>query len=395
MKDHDIVIAGVGMTSWGKYPGKTAFDLGVDAIFAALDNASLKWPDIKGLACSQAIYEGTQGLLAANLFSSRMGDTGIPAQNIMNGCAVGGSTLRAAVSMLLTGECDITMALGAEVSPEGFFPGPESGPEDMDSRRWKMVGISNPGYWGLECRRRMVENGTTEEHLAMAKVAASKHGVFNPRARYQKEYTVEEVLQSPMVCDPLRLFEICATSDGAAAVIVTTQKTAKKLGIKNPIKLLGVSLSTPKHGDPTLRPVCLSSSANSTINALPDVENAAKKAYEMSGVGPEDIDFIEVPDNSSWHYLTYPEIMGFYKPGDMDRALMDGETVLGGKLPICPSGGASSLGECIGSQGLFQVVELVEQLRGQSGPRQVANARTGMSIAYGVHGQTAAVVCQK
>ncbi|MBW2369213.1 MAG: transporter, partial [Deltaproteobacteria bacterium] len=314
----NIVVLGAGMTQWGKYPDRSTFDLGVEAVFKALDDAKINWPQIQGLACSIAAFDGAEGIIAGNVLSTAMGDRGIPVQNIFNGCAVGGSTLRSAISMILSGECDITMAVGLDKSPDGFLPGSTTGPDDMDTRRWKMMGISNPGYWALECRRRMEELGTSEEVLAMAKVAASRHGVMNPMARFRKEFSIEEVLASPMVVDPLHLYEICATSDGAAAVILANAETARKISAEKPIKLRGVSLSTPTHGDPTMRPVCMSAPVLTDVPVLPDVVNAAKRVYEMAGTGPEDIDFVEIPDNSSWHYLSYLEKMGFYEAGGAD-----------------------------------------------------------------------------
>ncbi len=388
----DIVIIGVGMTPWSKYPNRTVADLGVEAALVALKDAGLEWRQIQGMAASVHAWGGMDGLVAGNVIASAMGGTGIPVQNIFNACAVGGSTLRSASSMIHSGECEITMAIGSDISPEGFLPSLSDDPKETDSLRWRMAGVSNPGFWGLECCKRMQEFGTTEEILAMTKVVTSKYGKLNPLARYKKEYTLEEVLASPMVASPLRLYEICATSDGAAAVILASMKTARKLGISKPIRLAGVSLASMTYGDPTIKVPLLSDPVNDEVPTLSDAVTAANRAYEMAGVGPEDVDFVEVPDNSAWHYLIYLEKMGFFKPGEADRALMEGETQLGGKLPVCPSGGASSFGEAVGAQGLAQACELVDQLRGNCGPRQVENAKVGMAQVYGLQGNSASVI---
>jgi len=393
----DVVIIGVGMTKWGKYPDKFVTGLNVETTRAALKDAGIPWSKIQAVASSIAPWAGGEGLLSGNALVSVMGGTGIPVQNLFNACAVGGSTLRTAASSIKTGEFDITMAIGADLSPAGFLPalGGSTNPKDADFLRWLVGGFSNPSFWAMEARRRMENFGTTEEHYAMTKVVTSRHGSKNPRARYQKEFTLEEVLASPMVTDPLRLFEICATSDGGAAVILASRKAAKKLGIAKPIELAAVSMGSWKYGDPTTKVGSLSQQMDESVPNVSDGYIAAKNAFEMAGIGPSDIDLVELPDNCAWHFLHWLELMGFYEPGEADHALMAGDCRIGGKLPVCPSGGFSSFGEAVAAQGLSQVCELVWQLRGEAKDRQVEGAKVAMSQVYGGASNSAAVILKK
>ena len=388
----DVAVIGVGMHPWGKFPDKTFLDLGVHAIRESLKDAGLQWTDIPAVVSGMYVWGGTDGFNAGSAIAGRLGETGIPIVNIFNMCATATSAFRSAYHVVASGEQDICLALGVDVSPKGFFGliGNED-EKDTDFIRWKMIGASNPAYWAMEARKRMVEHGTTEEIFAQAKVAASKHGVLNPHALYQREYTVEEVLSSPMVADPLRLLEICATRDGAAAAILCRADRAKEFTSK-PIKVAGVGLGSSLYGDPTLRLGTVSSPAVGTAPLLSESWASARMAYEKAGVGPEDIDFVEVPDNSAWHYLQYIETLGFCEPGEADRMLMNGDTLIGGKLPVCPSGGASSFGEAVSAEGLLQIIELVIQLRGEAGARQVEGARIGMSQTYGQLGNSSSAI---
>lgn len=388
----EVAIIGVGMHPWGKFPNKTFVDLGVEAVTNALKDANMEWSNIQSMVSGCFVFGGMSGLLSGHSLASVLGETGIPITNIWNVCATATSCFRTAYQTVASGEKDICLAVGMDVSPKGFLPsvGGEN-PTDTDYLRWKMIGIPNPGYWALECRKRMERYGTTEHHLALAKVLCSKHGALNPNATYRKVFTEEEVLNSPMVNDPLRLYMICATRDGAAAVILCSADKAKEY-IAKPVTVSGVGLGSALYGDPTIRIGVLSSSEETSTPMLSESYMSAQMAYEQSGIGPEDIDFVELPDNSSWHYLQYLETLGFCGPGEAERLLESGDTALGGKIPVCPSGGASSFGEAVSAQGLLQIYELVIQLRRQAGARQVHGAKVGMSQTYGMLGNSAATI---
>ncbi len=388
----DIYIVGVGMTPWGKFPDRAIMDLGIKAIDDALEDAGIKWTQIGGMASSMYQWGGVSGWLTGQNLAITMGETGIPIQNISNACAVGGAALMSAAAMIRTGECDIALAVGTDISPEGFLPGMSDDPSEPDNLRWMAAGVSNPAFWALECRKRMEKYGTSIETLAKVKQVTSKHGSLNPNSRFKKAFSIEDVMNSPMVADPLKLLMICTTSDGAAAVILASKSTAKKLGIFKPVKLAACQIASESFGDPGIKIPMMSAPVNDQMSILSDGERSAQKAFEEAGVGPQDVDLVELPDNSAWHYLTYLEVMGFCAPGEADHLLNSGETQINGKLPVCPSGGASSMGEAVGAQGLAQVCELVTQVRGEAGPRQVLDARIGMSQVYGLHGNAASVI---
>jgi len=387
----DVGILGVGIHPWGKFPEKTYVDLGVHACRAALADAGIEWTDIQAVACGCYVWGGMGGLLAGHQLAFAMGETGIPIVNIYNACATSTAALREACMLVGSGACDVALAIGMDKSPLGFLPALADDPSDADYLRWRMVGVSNPGYWGLECRRRMHEYGTTEEDLAFIKVKASRAGALNPNARFRRQYTMEDVLSSPMVSYPLRLLEICATSDGAAAVIVASMERVRQ-HTRKPIKIAGVTVSSSKFGDTAVRVLTLSSPVQATAPYMSESVLAGQAVYEQAGIGPQEVDIVELPDNSSWHELVYLENLGLCERGEAEHLTRSGETGIGGRIPVCPSGGAASFGEAVAAQGLLQVHENVMQLRGLAGPRQVEGARVTLSQVYGMQGNNSAVL---
>ena len=254
-----------------------------------------------------------------------------------------------------------------------------------------MTGMPNPVYWAMECRKRLEKYDDTPEDLAAVKVLLSQYGSKNPNARYKKTFTLEEVLESPMVCDPLRLYELCATSDGAAAVILSADPRAIQKADR-PVKIAATTMGSALYGDPTLRISALSAPSRAEAPLLSESYSASRQAYEKSGIGPQDVDVLELPDNSSWHYLQYLETCGFCGEGEAAGMLRDGETRIGGKVAVCPSGGFSSFGEAIGAQAIWQVVEASNQLRGRCGERQVKNAKVAMAQTYGLMGNSGTTI---
>jgi acetyl-CoA acetyltransferase len=240
----------------------------------------------------------------------------------------------------------------------------------------------------------MEKYGTTERTLAMTKVLASRNSIHNPYARYKKVYTVEDVLASPMVCEPLHLLEICATSDGAAAVILASMDVAKRLSSK-PITVAAVTTSHAQYGDGTVHLIAVSYHAKQEAPVASEGYIAAKQAYDWSGIGPEDVDVVELPDNSAWHYLNYLESLGLAKEGEADRLVIEETTSVDGKIPCCTSGGFASFGETTAAMGQFQVCELVWQLRGTAGPRQVQGAKVGLGQLYGGNGNSSVILLKR
>jgi acetyl-CoA acetyltransferase len=236
--------------------------------------------------------------------------------------------------------------------------------------------------------------GATEEDFAAVKVKNAKHGMANPNARYHKEFTLEQVLESPMVADPLRLFEICATSDGAAAVVICSMEYARKHNV-DPVKIRAVSTITPTYPQTTIDMPYFSTDSAAVVDApaLSFKDSIAQAAYEEAGLGPEDMSLAEVYDLSSALELDWYENIGLCPKGDAEKLLRDGTTQIGGRIPVNPSGGLACFGEAVPAQALAQVCELTWQLRGQAGDRQVAGATAGITANVGLFGHGSSVIC--
>ena len=395
----DVYVVGVGMHPYGKFPDKLVAELSAVAVESALKDAGLKWRDIQSAVSGTWPWGMNDGLNTGCRTAALLGETGIPICHVTNMCATGGSALREAYMQVASGAYDVVIAMGQDKAPPGFFSvggkeQPERYPDilkDTDWVRWRMMGLSNPACWAIDCRRRMEKYGTTEVHLAKAKVACSKHGALNPDARYRKVFTVEEVLNSAMVCDPLRLYMICATRDGAAAAILCSAEKTRQLTTKL-IKVTGTSLGSALYGDPTLRLGITYTPVTEDVPLVSESYSSAQKAYAMAGLGPEDLDFAEIPDNSSWHYLQYIETIGLCEAGGADHMLDEDAFQLGGKIPVCPSGGIASSGEVVSAMGLWQIREVVIQLRGEGGDRQVEGAKVGLAQTYGQMGNSACTI---
>ena len=406
MKNREVAIVSVGLHPWGVWPDKSQPEMAVEAITSALKKANMSWREIEFICAGSPLWvadrEGINSCLSGTAIESLMGGIGVPVISTANACATGTATLSVACLAVASGEYDIALAVAADKSAGGFFrPQSRDSKFDLDYQRYIMTGETNPAYWGIEVRRRMYEVGTTEDDLAMIKVLLSKAGAKNPYARYRKTFTKEDVLNSPMVCDPLHLLEICAVSDGAGAVIVTSLDKAKKYTDK-PVLVEGVSVGTSSFGDQTIPLYNLSGFPRQGVpmltesrNALSHVSKMAKAQYNRNI--PDDIDVIELPDNTSWHYLVYLDCILDLVPGEAERMLRNGETdPIEGKIPVCPSGGLSSCGEAVVAQGIYQLNSAVDQLRGEAGEAQVKKeVNVVIAQTYGYAGNNAACILSR
>ena len=388
------VVLGAGLHPWGKFPDTTFVELATSAIRDALADAGVDWKEVGALHAGVDVYSGASGLNAGNLIARAMGETGIPVTNYQNGCATAGVALKQAYEDVLTSRVDIAVAVGAGKSPDGFYPALQASvpvPDDLDTLRWEVVGATNPTYWAIECRRRMERYGTTRADLAAVKVMLSRNGSQNHNARFRKPFSLDDVLEAPMVADPLTLLEICATSDGGAAVVVCSQERSRRYSGK-PIELLSVATATVEFGDPSLRIPMVSAPPPGGVGPMSESRLSALAAYQEAGVEPADLDFIEVPDNSTWHVFEYLESLGICRPGEADGLVRDGEVAVDGRIPVGPSGGFASFGEAVAAQGLAQIYELVVQLRGEAGPRQVSRAKVGLAQTFGAFGNASTAI---
>lgn len=396
MNDRDLVILGVGMHPWGKW-GRDFTEYGMVAARAALKDAGIEWKDIQYVAGADTIRNGYPGFIAGATFAQKMGWTGARVSSSYAACASGAQSLQTARASILAGFCDVAMVIGADTTPKGFFA-PVGGERrtDPDWLRFHLLGATNPVYFALFARRRMDLYGATSQDFAQVKVKNSRHGLHNPYARFRKENAVEDVLNSPIVSDPLRLLDICATSDGAAAMIVASREFAERhLGSLHGVpRIKAVSTVTPTYPQTILElpDFATDSSAVVAPPARGFKDSICWGAYEEAGIGPEDLSLAEVYDLSTALELDWYEHLGLCAPGEAEGLLRSGATSIGGRIPVNASGGLSCFGEAIPAQAIAQVCELVWQLRGQAEGRQVEGARVGITANQGLFGHGSSVI---
>ena len=395
----DVAILGVGMHPWGKW-GRNFVEYGVAAAKDALEDAGLEWSDIQFVAGGDTVRNGYPGYVAGASVSQALGFTGAHVMSTYGACATGNQAIQAARAQILAGLCDVALVVGADAAPKGFFkPAGGERPDDPDWLRFRLLGATNPVYFGLWARRRMELFGATEADFAKVKIKNSLHGLNNPNARYRKAFTMEDVMASPVVSDPLRLLQICATSDGGAAMVIASPDFAKKHAQrtqgKKPVHIKAVSTVTPQFPNTVIEMPNFATDSAAGQGGLPDTpfkDSIAQDLYEQSGYGPEDLSLAEVYDLSSALELDWYEHIGLCKPGEAERLLNDGVTTIGGSCPVNPSGGLGCFGEAVPAQAIAQVCEMTWQLRGQAGERQVENARIGLSVNQGLFGHGSGVL---
>lgn len=390
----DVAVVGVGMHPWGKFADKSVTELCRDAVVAALADAGIGWRDVEAVAAASSRFSGGKGWgLNGNDVVEDLGSTGVPVYNMSAGCAAGANAFNVGYSLVAGGMHDVVMVVGGEKMPKGFIQ--TSGVEDVNDPeylRQRCVGMPGPSFWALLARHRMAELGTTEETYAQVAVKAHQIGKHNEYARFRQEFTLEQVLESAMVSDPLRLYEICPVSDGAAAAVICSAEAARRL-TSDPVWVAGSAVATARFDDGLPRGLA---------GIVPDgpahhseAAAAVAKALDQAGVEPTDLDLTELQDNTVYYELAFPEEWGLCKPGEADQLLHAGETMPTGRMPINPSGGFICFGEATTAQGVFQICELTWQLRGQAGERQVPGARVGLAQSLGLGGNGAAVVLKK
>ena len=393
--DRQIAVLGVGMHPWGKW-GRNFVEYGTVAAREALADAGLEWRDIQFVSGGETVRNGYPGYVAGATFAQALGWQGAQVASSYAACASGVTALSTARAQILAGFCDVALVIGADTTPKGFLA-PTAGErtDDPDWLRFRLLGATNPTYFALYARRRMDLYGATPADFAKVKVKNARHGLHNPNARYRKEVTGDDVAASPIVADPLRLLDICATSDGAAALVVSSMEYARSRGADRPVRVAAISTVTPSYPNPVIELPNFASDSAAGIGGAPDLgfkESIAAKAYEESGVSPEDLSLAEVYDLSTALELDWYEQIGLCKPGEAERLLRDGETTIGGRIPVNPSGGLASFGEAVPAQAIAQVCELTWQLRGQAGERQVAGATAGICVNQGLFGHGSGVI---
>ena len=395
--DRDVAILGVGMHPWGKW-GRDFTEYGMVAARAALADANMQWKDIQYVAGADTIRNGYPGFVAGATFAQKLGWNGARVSSSYAACASGAQALDSARAQILAGFCDVALVIGADTTPKGFFAPVGGGDRksDPDWLRFHVLGATNPVYFALFARRRMDLYGATAQDFAQVKVKNSRHGLANPNARFRKESSVEDVLNSPVVSDPLRLLDICATSDGAAAMIVCSMDYARNhLGSTQGLcRVKAVGTATPVYPQSLLELPDIATDSTAVV-AAPSrsyKDSIAWSAYDQAGMGPADIDLAEVYDLSTALELDWYEHIGLCGQGEAEGLLRSGATTIGGRVPVNPSGGLACFGEAIPAQAISQVCELVWQLRGQATGRQVEGAKVGITANQGLFGHGSSVI---
>ena len=380
----EVAIIGAGIHPFGRFEDKSYIQIAQEAARMALNDAGVAWKDIQSAYVSKQYLPATVGPKILKPF----GATGIPIMDMESACASGGSTLRQGILSIASGEIDVMLILGIEKMPRGF----------MDPLQiyypWQVdMGLStNPSYWAMRARRHMHEYGTTEEQIAKVAFKNHKNSVHNPNSMYQKEFSMEQIMNSKLVCDPIRLLEICAPNEGAAAVVICAKEAAKKYSSNEPITI-AASVHTLAAYSADFR--CPIDSMSAKMSPSGPTEVASQKAYAMAGIGPEDIDCFEVQDTDAFCELEIYEQLGLCPFGEAGRLIDEGITEINGRYPVNMSGGLISKGEPVGASHLGQIYELVLQLRGQAGPRQVSNVKTALGQVLGASGNCAVTILKK
>lgn len=390
----DVAVLGVGMHPWGKW-GRGFAEYGTAAARAALEDAGLRWRDIGSIVGADTVRGGYPGYVAGATFAKALGWQGARVTSVYAACASGAQAVAAARAQILAGLADVVLVVGADAAPKGFFrPAGGDRPDDPDWLRFRLLGATNPAYFGLYARRRMAVFGDTPEDFALVKVKNSAAGAANPYARYRKRVTAEEVAASQVVADPLRLLDICATSDGGAALVLSSLEFARRRGVARPVRIRAVSTVTPRYPSTVLDlpDIATDSAAVTGPPARTFRASIARTAYEEAGIGPEELSLAEVYDLSTALELQWYEDLGLCAEGEAAKLLREGSTALGGRIPVNTSGGLASFGEAVPAQAIAQVCELTWQLRDAAGERQVAHARVGITANQGLFGHGSSVI---
>ena len=356
-----VTVLGVGMVPFAKYRDKTLAEIGWPAVKAAIEDAGVSKKDIEAAYCGSALG----GMMSGQRVLKQLGITGLPITNVENACSSSSSAFRQAYISVSAGVYDIVLVLGVEKLTK--FGG---GTLPLEKEDFEVThGLVMPALYGMRAKRYMHDYGLTREQLAGVAVKAHKHGAINEDAQYRNEVTLEEVMNAREIADPFTLLHCCPSGDGASAVVIASADKARQYTTK-PVTVACSEVNSGKY---------MTGFRDMTTPEI--TVRGASKAY--ASMGPEDVDVAEVHDAFTIAELLYYEALGFCEKGDAAKLLEDGETSLGGRIPVNPSGGLLSKGHPIGATGTAQIVEVVRQLRGQCGNRQVEGAKVGLTHCTG------------
>jgi len=368
------------MNKWGELWGKSHRDIFVESALLALDDAGIDRIDSMYIgSMSSGLFVGQEHI--ASMMADYLGQAPIPSTRVESACASGGLALRQGFIDVASGMNDIVLVGGVEkMTDVGGNEATYALGTAADQEYEGYHGITFPGLYALMAIAHMDKYGTTREQLAMVSVKNHKNGSKNPLAQFPFEVCVEDVLNSVMVADPLRILDCSPITDGAAAVILCPADKAKELG-KPVIKIIGTGHATDS----------IALAQRKDLTWLESTHLAAKQAYAMADKSPADIDVLEVHDCFTIAEICATEAVGYFEKGKGGEAVEKGITALQGERPVNPSGGLKSKGHPVGATGVAQAIEIVKQLRGEAGERQVPDARTGMTQNMGGSGASTLV----
>lgn len=379
-----VAIVGIGLTRFGERWESSLRNLITEAGLAALQDCKVSGEEIDELyvgSMSPGQFTNQELVAPLVLDSAGLADTHIPTTRVEGAGASGGLALRQAYLSIASGHADVAIAGGVEKMtdvPEKDVTRILGAASDQE---WEaFIGATDPALHALIARRHMEKYGTSREQLGLVAVKNHKHGSLNPNAQFQKEVSLETVLQSPLISDPLRVFDTAPASDGAAAVVLAALDVAESY-TDRPIRVSGSGQGSDY----------VSLAARQTLTSFAATKHAAERAFAQAKAQPKDVDVVEIHDSYTINEILGIEDLGFCKPGAGGVLTETGATAIGGDLPVNPSGGLKARGHPIGATGIAQVAELVSQLRGQAGSRQVRGAKRGLALNTGGTGVVSVV----
>ena len=376
----DVYVLGIDMIKFGRFPDKSLAELGAEAALLALDDAGLKIQDVEAMWCGNLMQANN---MVGQQVLQQIGQTGIPVVNCANACATGATAFRDAWLAVKAGAYDVVLAVGVEQMGKGLLGGTGAG--RGIPREGLLGSMTMPAVFaeaGMEHSRKY---GTTFEQFAKVSVKNHHHSTLNPKAMYQIETPLEQVMGAEMISYPNTKLMCSVNVDGSAAAVLVSEKKAKQLGMKRAVKVRASVLTSDPWSERDL--------------VMPDVNTctrlAAKKAYEMAGVGAEDINLIELHDCFATAEILHYENLGLCKDGEAGKLIDEGQTAIGGRIPVNLSGGLLSKGHPLGATGIANIYEISTHLRGEAGKRQVPNAKLGLTHVIGLGSACAIHILEK
>jgi|TARA_B110000967_G_scaffold209736_1_gene267379 acetyl-CoA acyltransferase len=365
----DVYVIGIDMIKFGRFPDKTVPQLGATAALLAMDDAGLTIQDMQALYCGNL---GQASAMVGQRILQEIGQTGIGVVNCANACATGATAFREAWMSIKAGVNDVVLAVGVEQMGKGLLGG--GGGATGISKEGLLGSGTMPAVFAEAGMEHSRNYGTTFEQFAKVSVKNHHHSTLNPKAMYQIETPLETVMNSEMISYPNTKLMCSVNVDGAAAAVLVSEKKAKELGMARAVRVKASILTSDPYSDRDL--------------VMPDVNavtrRAAKEAYEMAGIGPNDISLVELHDCFATAEILHYENLGLCKDGEAGRMIDDGEVALGGRIPVNVSGGLLSKGHPLGATGIANIYEVSTHLRGEADKRQVEGARFGMTHVIGL-----------